>query len=363
MTRVLHVVRNLEGGGLEQTVLALAEAQRRAGLEPVVLELVEARGARLAVPDGLTALARTGRGRCLSPMTIVELWRTLRRQNPDLVHVHNMLALDFMWIPCLAARLPLIMTKHGGYFASGLQRRLHGSPKHVVCVSGDILARLLSFCPNMAARASVVFNGVGADLCGGNVTRADIGVSEADCVFVWAGRMVVEKGLEFLLRAWRMAVDSGLPGNARLVLVGDGPLRSELAERSREWGLDDGVRFLGWRPDVRAVLGLSDVFVLPSLTEGLPMALLEAGWAGVPCLASRVGGVPDVVRHGENGWLVEPSAVEPLAACLREAAETPQPTLREMGERARCVVKTRFSIEICERAYADVYRSAGVNGL
>jgi glycosyltransferase involved in cell wall biosynthesis len=143
------------------------------------------------------------------------------------------------------------------------------------------------------------------------------------------------------------------PG-ASLLLVGEGPSRPELEARTTELGLGDRVRFLGEANEVAGLLNAGDVFALSSLSEGVPMALLEAMACGLPAVATRVGGCPEVVAEGQTGLLVPPGQPGPLAAALGRILVRREEA-REWGRAGRQRVESRFSLEAMVRAYARIY--------
>lgn len=151
-------------------------------------------------------------------------------------------------------------------------------------------------------------------------------------VAVCVGRFHPIKGIDLLVSAWRDVVES-IP-TARLLLVGDGPMRDELERRVAELDLGASIRFLGYREDVRAVLWAADVAVVPSRDEGLGLAAIEAMACGLPVVATRVGGLPELVRDGENGLLVEPEDPDALSAGIRQLLDSSQTAYAAMRERA-----------------------------
>jgi glycosyltransferase involved in cell wall biosynthesis len=144
--------------------------------------------------------------------------------------------------------------------------------------------------------------------------------------------------------------------NRKVILVGDGPARSELVRLVKENGLENDVLFVGFQPNVAHWLSMMDAFVLPSLTEGTPMALLEAMSMGVPVIASAVGGVPKVVKDGLNGFLVEPGNVGQISErlrclkedrCLRESvAQAGVETIRTHYDAGRWCVRIQEEYDL-----------------
>ncbi|MGE5192782.1 MAG: GT4 family glycosyltransferase PelF, partial [Deltaproteobacteria bacterium] len=156
-----------------------------------------------------------------------------------------------------------------------------------------------------------------------------------------------------LLRAMRLVVDE--VSDFVLDIVGDGPDRPALESLCDELRLRGNVRFLGFRDDVHALLPQSDLFVLSSVTEGLPMTLLEAMAAGLPTVSTDVGGISELVAEGETGRLVPPQSPEALAAAILELVRDPERAAR-MGTAGRRRVAGEFDLRRVVARYEDLYQ-------
>lgn len=168
----------------------------------------------------------------------------------------------------------------------------------------------------------------------------------------FVGRLVPEKGLDCLLRAWS-SLD--LAPTDVLLLAGDGPERAALENLARQLGIAGRVRFLGKADEPERILQASDLFVLPSFTEGMPNSLLEAMATGLPCIATRVGGIPDLIANGQNGLLVPPGDPKALAEAMDHVLGDPQGAAR-LGVEARRTVEGTYSIDRVAERYVALYR-------
>lgn len=183
--------------------------------------------------------------------------------------------------------------------------------------------------------------------------RRELEIPEDSFVYVNVGRLDPQKGQSFLLHAFK-EVSSEHP-DMYLAFVGDGMLNNELQELARSLNIKSRVKFLGRRDDVGACLELSDAFVFPSLFEGLPLAPIEAMLKGVPCIATRIGPIQEIVTDRENGLLVAHGSVPELAAAMREIYSNAE--LREqLAERARKMAFERFDSGMGLRAWENLYR-------
>ena len=207
------------------------------------------------------------------------------------------------------------------------------------------------------SRVACIRNGI--DLDGRSIqtdrwpTRKDLGVDPETCLIGTIGRLTPVKGIPYLLEAARMLLRHG--ANVKVLVVGEGSIRSALMAQTRDLGISEDVVFLGHREDTNALLQALDIFVLPSLSEGIPMALLEAMAASRAVVASRVGGVPEIVEDGSEGFLVEPMDVNGLTEkCLR-LIQSPE-MAQKMGQMARARVERDFSSENMAHRVALLYR-------
>ena len=226
----------------------------------------------------------------------------------------------------------------------------------VVAVSEVIREELVS-ARIPSEKIVTIYNGI--DLkrfqCRGEPKKAKkaFGIQEDFKVVGAVGRLSEEKGHTFLLRAARDAILAG--ENLAFLIVGDGPLRAKLEEQARGQGKGAlQIVFAGTRTDVDRLYGLMDVFVLPSLTEGLPMALLEAIASKRPVVATRVGGVPQVIEDGFSGRLVDPGDAKALAGAIRGILADPKAG-RRMAEKAYETVRRTFSADAMVQRYLEVY--------
>ena len=294
----------------------------------------------------------------------------LREQRIDLVHTHRY---KDTVLGCIAARIAgvpyAVRTIHGlrepmtGWarirFAvyealeNAVMRRV---ANRMIAVSNQI-AGVLRDTGYPDARVTRIHNGVDLRLLRSlrhpADVRRDLGIPQGAVLIGTVGRLTPVKGHASFLRAARMVLQQ--QPAATFLIVGDGPLRGRLQAMAVDLGIDDKCLFLGHRADVHDLVSAMDVFVLPSLSEGIPMAILEAMALGKPIVATAVGGVPEVVSHRETGLLVPAGDEQALAnACTALAFE---PGLAErLGVRARRSVEKTFSHTRSGETLARLYR-------
>ena len=303
------------------------------------------------------------------------LARIIRRVRPQILHTHTAKAGAVGRFAALLAgdaRPPIIVhTFHGhvlrGYFGplrsrmfAGLERVLARSTTCLVAVSPQVRDDLVRLGVAPEEKFTVIRLGieledrVASDTDGRAETRRLLGIPSDAFTVGWIGRMTGIKRTDDVLLAFKRLRARGV--DARLCLVGDGPDRDAIERRAHDLGVVRDTLFLGYQENVAPFYAAFDAFVLPSANEGTPVTAIEALAAGRPVVATRVGGVPDVVRDGEDGFLVEAGDVEGLAERL--AALAADPGLRQqMGEAGRTRVFPRYAVARLVDDVDRLYRS------
>jgi len=286
---------------------------------------------------------------------LVELSRLLRRERPQILHASSSKAGVVGRLAAALSRVPIrIFTVHGWAFAAyeGLPSRLYRLTDRLmaplttvtICVSERERAAGLEAGTCRADRTVVIHNAV--DVAAAPRSSHD----RATPRLIAVGRLKAPKDFLTLIRAL-----AALPaGSFEAVIVGDGPDRDAVEAEIRRLGLDGSVRLTGERGDVPALLAGSDVFVLSSRSEGLPVSVLEAMAAELPIVASNVGGLAELVVDGESGILVPPGDPESLAGGLRRLIEDPE-LRRGLGAAARARAEASFDLASFQRAHVELY--------
>jgi glycosyltransferase involved in cell wall biosynthesis len=192
-------------------------------------------------------------------------------------------------------------------------------------------------------------------------TRRLLGVGEGPFVVGWVGRMTAVKRTDIVVRAFRALVDRGV--DARLLLVGDGPDRDGVEHLAHDLGVVKRCLFLGYQDDVARFYDAMDAVLLTSVNEGTPVSVIEALAAGRPAVATRVGGTPDVITDGIDGFLVDSNDPDRLADRLAELAADPA-RRAEMGAAGRSVVFERYAVDRLvddvDRLYRELLAARGL---
>jgi len=381
--RVLRVIARLNMGGPALHVAYLTAGLAKRGYETTLVagSLAPGEDSMAFVADelGVDVVRIDELHREISPardvVAAIRLARLIRKLRPHILHTHTAKAGAVGRAAALLAgnaRPPVVVhTFHGhvlrGYFDPvrarafrQLERTLARSTTALVAVSPQVRDDLVELDVAPATRFAVVRLGIELDqrvASGSNgrgETRRVLGIGEGPFTVGWIGRMTGIKRTDDVLLAFKSLRERGI--DARLCLVGDGPDRNEVERRAHELGVMRETLFLGYQEQVASLFAAFDVFILPSANEGTPVTAIEALAAGKPVVATRVGGIPDVVRDGEDGFLVAPGDVDAIAERLAQLATDPQLRAR-MGEAARARVRERYSVERLVDDVDRLYRS------
>ena len=373
---VLFFTDSAEFGGAEQVLVNLmAGLDRRRwqaalfyhespGISPLVLAAKDLSLRVRAIPP--MPLGVRGAWR------VITLAREIRSQRPAVFHANLTWPLSSKYglFAAMLARVPVVIAVLHAFVdfpytaATRLQLRLLASRiDGYLTVSHDLANRMRRTFNLPKGKVQVIHNGIPADKyirTDNPNLRAKFSGPSGCPVILTAARLVEQKGLSNLLQAVARVPE------AVFLLAGDGPLRSALEEQARSLGVDDRVIFLGYRKDIRELLSACDIFVLPSVYEGLPLSILEAMAAGKAVVASHTGGIGEAVIHGETGLLVTPADPYQLAGSIRSLLADPQLAHR-FGEAGRERLRREFTVDRMVEQYASTYdtllaRKGVVNG-
>lgn len=365
--RVVQIVEDMKVGGQESIIASLTR-----GLDPAIFDVrVWCTRAGGQVADELRAegfdvqiLGLVGMRRL---QDVLALTKRLRDEAIDVVHTHAWGGGLVGRSAALYARTPVVVGHVHGIYN-------YISKLHLLIDSALSRASTLTICCSQAARdfmlsnqavpgekVTVIYNGI--DLSpfharsseGKQATRQELGIGERDPVVGAVGHLVAHKGHEHLIQAFPKVLESH--PRCRLLLIGDGRRRERLARLAHDLGVADQTIFTGVRRDVPRLLSTMDVFVLPSLNEALGLAIIEAMASRVPVVASKVGGIPEVVRHRETGLLVEPASPQQLADAVLEILHGPK-LAQSMSQAGLDRCRAEFSVESMVAKIAYLYQKS-----
>ena len=369
---IVHVIHRLDIGGLENGLVNLINRLPEDKYAHAIVCMDDYSGFRNRIErDDVQIIAiRKKPGR--DPMASWRLFRLFRRLRPDIVHTRNLSGLDALLPSALAGVPHRIHGEHGrdidDLLGNNLKlqwlRRIHRPMvDRYVPVSKELERYLEEKIGVPAQRITRIYNGVDTDRFLPASKHGLASVSPKDVIFPddavvigAVGRVQAVKGQMILADAMiellRQAPD--LRQNVRLMMIGGGPLYEDVTNRFMAAGFGDIVWAPGPRDDIECLLRVADVFVQPSLAEGISNTLLEAMATGLPAIATRVGGNPELVLEGETGTLVDAGNVAELASQLERYVRDPELRM-EQGRKARVRAKSAFTIGRMIRSYMAVY--------
>jgi len=381
--KIVRVIARLNMGGPALHVAYLTEGLRKLGYDTTLVAGSLARGedsmAFVADARGVETVQIDELGREISPlrdlMATIRLARLIRKERPQILHTHTAKAGTVGRVAALLAgsrRPPIVVhTFHGhvlrGYFGPLrslffrlLERWLATRTTALIAVSPQVRDDLVALGVAHQDRFVVIRLGIELDerivpeQNGRDESRRYLGIPGDRFAVGWIGRMTAVKRTDDVLVAFKRLRESGV--DAVLCMVGDGPDRAGLEQRAHDLGIARETLFLGYQEKVAQFYAAFDALVLPSGNEGTPVSVIEALAAERPVVATRVGGVPDVVRDGEDGFLVEAGATDDLAERLSRLARDPELRAR-MGKHGRDRVLPRYAVERLIADVDELYRS------
>jgi glycosyltransferase involved in cell wall biosynthesis len=350
-TRVVYLAHTFEVGGAEDVVLNLVR-HLPDRFEPIVgcihdLGPIghEIRAAGIPV----TALGLNPGLR--RPWDVARIRRFLRRTRPRIVHTFLLPASLYGRLAAMLARVPIVIGSEMNIYERKrprhalAERLLMSGTDRVVAAAQSVRDFYIRQIHADPAKVDVIYNAVDwahlertADR---DQTRRSLGIPADAAAVVVIGRLTEQKGHAYLFDA--LAHTPSLD-RVHLVVAGDGDLRETLRDCAAALGISSRVHFVGVRRDVGNLLHAIDVFVLPSLWEGLPLALVLAMGAGVPVVSTRVGGVPEIVEDGRTGLLVPPGDAAALGDAVARLIGDPA-RARGLAEAARAEVRPKFGVD------------------
>jgi len=360
---LMHIALGLNIGGLERVIIDLLKGTDRGRYRPIVC-CIHSRGAladeaeELGVPVILLndAQANKNRGKSLRKTAIVfKLTQLMNKEKISIVHTHNPLPHLYGSLAARFAGVPVVVhTKHGRNYPANkkrvlLNRLLSCLTDEIVAVSRDAYDVSVNIENIGKRKVSTIINGIDVT----KYAQVHKGQNNSDGVIIGhVARLSPEKDQLTLLKSF--AIVAKRLENATLVIAGDGQMRQQLQTEAIQLGVADKISFLGFRNDIPELLQTFGLFVLSSIKEGTSLTILEAMAAGLPVVATNVGGNPEVVEHGHTGYIVPPKHPEKLADAIIEILSDKKKA-KTMGANGRIIAQRNYSLERMCRAYEEIY--------
>jgi sugar transferase (PEP-CTERM/EpsH1 system associated) len=364
MTTICHLLHGLSVGGAEVLAARLArQLHGRFRFVFVCLDELGTLGQRLRDEGFLVEVL--GRRSGVDWNCSLRLAGFFRRQRVDLVHAHQYTPFFYGVTARLLARgQGVLFTEHGRHHPDYPRRKriltnriLLRRRDRVVGVGQAVRQALIQNEGIPPERVEVIYNGIDLQTFANGLEaraalRQEIGAGANDTVILQVARLDYLKDHATAIRTFERVL--GRRAGARLVLVGEGPERDKIQQLVRDRNLSGRVHFLGLRTDIPALLAAADLFLLTSISEGIPVTLIEAMAAGLPIVSTRVGGVSEVVDDGQTGLLAPSGEDAALSERILELASNRE-MCREMGQRGRERAAAHFAEKRMHAGYARLY--------
>jgi sugar transferase (PEP-CTERM/EpsH1 system associated) len=363
--KILHVIDSLDVGGMERVVIDVANGLDPARFEQIVCCLSRRGEAAGFLREGVRCLD-LGKGAKADHLMPLKIAQVIRREKPDIVHSQSWSGVDTAIARLMTPGVKLVHSEHGRHVpyvqAESWKRRiarrcLYHLADSVFAISGEVREFYCRETGFPVERMAVIPNGIDVRRIDEAITdgvREGLGIAKDDFVIGTVARLDATKDPLTLVRAFAKLRREQPDSTLKLLIVGDGSERTHLETFVAEQGLNGAVVFTGLRHDVPRLLGAMNVFALSSLSEGMPITVLEAMAARLPVVATNVGALPELVEEGSTGFLTAPQDAEAMANRLARVSQNPE-MASSFGSRARQKVEREFSLDQILRRYADLY--------
>jgi sugar transferase (PEP-CTERM/EpsH1 system associated) len=370
---VVHIVHRLAVGGMENGLVNLINHMAHHRYRHAIVCVTEATDFKRRIENRAIPVIELKQFNGRDPRIHIQVWKALRALDPEIVHTRNLPTLEFQWTAALAGVRGRIHGEHGRdmYDLDGknvkynlLRKAIRPFVGRYIAVSRDLEQWLLSTIGVRRERVTQIYNGVNTEKFQPRGSRREFAGPEewlkADSFVVGSvGRMEAVKDQLTLVRAFIQLVQSSSAARerARLLIVGDGTLRQPALELLRNAGLQDAAWLPGERTDVAVLMRAMDLFVLPSIREGISNTILEAMATGLAIVATNVGGNPELVDPGATGALVPHGDPVAISNAIQHYMEDPSIAARQ-GKAGLEKIQARFSMKAMVDGYLGVYDAA-----
>lgn len=348
--KVLHITTHLDIGGVTRYVFDLASGLKSHGVECFVASSGGSLSGRF-VQSGLKLFTVDIRTKFEFHPKLVRAVITLKKyvkdNNIDILHAHTRVSQVIAQVVSWHTGIPFVSTCHGFFKSDRLSRRLFPCwGMSVIAISAAVKEHLVRDFRLEEELVKVIYSGVDVDEYGGATTDEDKAILRkkagvpAGPVIGAIGRLSPVKGYKYLLHAYREVKETH--SNANLIIIGDGPCGDELRRIAGDLKISDSVFFIKSDPEARKYYAIMDVYVFPSIQEGLGFALLEAMASGKACVAASVGGISNVIEDGKNGLLVRPKVPGDLALSVKKLLSD-SGLNSALGRAARHTISEKFT--------------------
>ena len=386
--KVLHIITRLDtGGSAENTLLTCI------GLNKNNYEITLASGAAFSPKNELKKEAENNGVKFviipelvywIAPLkeiiSFCKIFMLIKKERFDIVHTHTSKAGILGRLAAKLAGVPIIIhAPHGHIFYGYYNSFLTGIFIIVEKIAAEFTDKIITLTEKGVEehvkfgiapenKFIAIHSGIRADKFFSepvdiNNKRNQLGIPQNSLLIGTAGRLVPIKGHKYLMQAMSQ-INKKL--NVILLVIGDGYLRENLEQQAKQSGISNRIKFLGFRNDIAEILSILDIFILPSINEGMGRTLVEAMFLSKPIIATNVGGIPDLVKNDKSGILVPPKDPTAIANAIQQLLEN-KTLAKEMGKTGREIVKNEFTektmVEKIDKLYNDLLKEKQKNTL
>jgi len=357
---IVHIIYRFDIGGLESVLVNMINTMPEKSYRHVIISLTESSEFEKRIHRDDVEVICLHKQAGNDPKIHFKIWQLLRQLKPICTHSYNIATLEYNVISFLAGIKKRLHAEHGRdiYDLDGsnkkyqyLRRFINPFVTQWIPVSKELSDWLVRDVKLPKSKVNLIYNGIDLEL------YTPKQYSNNGCYIIGTvGRMAAVKDQLTLIKAIEYLIAEH-PEYKRLIrveIVGDGELYSTIKNYITEFSLEENIRLLGARNDVAKLLQNFNVFVLPSLAEGIPLTILEAMATALPVIASKVGGVPELIENNVNGYLISPQDIKGLSAKIKLYIDKPE-LISQHGLSAREKVEKSFSLQVMTEKYIQSY--------
>lgn len=359
--KICYIIGTLEVGGAERQLYLLIKNLNKEKFEPF---LISFRGGRMKGKfEKITRVYFADKRFKLDFFLIFRLIKIIRKERPHILHTFMFTSNTWGRIAGIICRIPVIIASERSadlwkkWYHIMIDRFLFNFTDRIVCNSEEIKKIYLERLKGNENKFVVIYNGLEIERYEGLFENEEIkkgfGIKEEKIV-ITGGRLSFEKNLETFLFAAKKVKDRY--ERVKFLIIGEGREKDKLLKMTKELNLENDVIFTGYREDLPELIKISEIVVLTSLWEGMPNLILEGMICKKPVICTKFGGAKEIIKDGENGFLVEPKNVEDIAHKILFLLKNGE-TARDMGEKGYKFVKERFSLEKMVESYEKLYEN------
>lgn len=358
---ILHVIATLDIGGAEKQLVELVKRTDKKKFNPVVCCLTRGGALEEELKKTKIEYLVLGKKFKLDFSATFKLIPILKQKNIHILHTWMFTSNFFGRIAGLFAHTPIMIASERGFdrWKNRFHLLIDWAFSHftdkIICVSEGVKNFYNKQGGVPLYKLITIYNGIDTNSPLVNeYKKKTLNLEKDSIVITNIGHLISYKGLKYLLHATSEIIKN-FP-KARLLIAGEGPQKNELEKLAKKLNISDYVIFLGLRRDIKEILSITDIFVLPSLVEGLPNAIMEAMFGGKPVVATNIPGNDELVVNGETGVLVPAKNINSLASAIINLLKNPQKA-KDMGLKGREKVETLFPIDKTIKKTEELYES------